>query len=228
MTGTSVLHRLLLGLLLLSSQNLGCDSGSGEPVHCETGGTRYIESGADWRETFCRLDTGVAHGPYTKADLEGHVVATGTFDQGRADGEWLLYSQDDGVLAFRRFYVLDVPDGTWTQYFETGEVLYERHFNMGVACGSWQQFDVAGVITAEKNYPDCDSEVVVVDPGRGAHHGAHGPGPRVGRRLLPRGHPGEGHRGGPRRTLVRRRQRTASRALWPLERRRRQADQRRL
>ncbi len=166
MVRTSVLPGVLLGLVLMASPITGCDQGQGEGV-CGSGASLYAYGLSDWREEFCRLDSGQIHGPYMRWGLEGNLRISGAFDLGRSDGEWLYYFDGTEQLSKRAGYALDIPHGEWAEYGMDGTLLKEMRFNMGAACGSWREYDGAGALYNEVTYLGCDGEVIGVDPPEG-------------------------------------------------------------
>ena len=168
MTKQTIFLGFVIGLGLLILPQTGCDSGEGgEASFCPSGAALYTYSLSDWREVFCRMD-GLAHGPYTRELLDGGLLISGAFDQGRSDGEWLYYHQAAGdLLSKRAFYVLDVPHGDWFEYSIEGMIQKEQHFDMGVACGIWREYDGDGAVFSEVVYLGCDGEVIGNEPPEG-------------------------------------------------------------
>jgi antitoxin component YwqK of YwqJK toxin-antitoxin module len=150
---------LVLGLLLVA----GCEAKT-ELTPC--GGSGYLvwRPVNDGTEVFCRLATKLAHGEYRFEDTSGITVVTGSFDQGRADGEWTWWYSGGLGVERRGNYLIGDANGLWEGFDENGTKRWEHHFDRGLGCGQWMDWDEQGELINTTEYAACDSTGVGPTP----------------------------------------------------------------
>jgi len=114
---------------------------------------RPVEGGT---EIYCRLDSKVAHGEYRFEDTNGVTILAGSFDQGRADGEWTWWFDGGLVVEKKGNYLIGDANGLWEGFDQNGTRRWEHQFDRGTGCGEWLDWDEQGELTNTTSYAPCD------------------------------------------------------------------------
>jgi len=82
------------------------------------------------------------------------LIRSTTFKDGKKDGEEKTYFSSTGSLETHSFWVDDVLDGPYKQYYKNQSIEEEGFHAKGQKTGSWKKYDHKGNITDEINEVD--------------------------------------------------------------------------
>jgi uncharacterized protein len=97
-------------------------------------------------------EEGIRDGLWKEYYTNGQLKSTGMYDAGKRTDEWKFY-YSNGQLEQTGFYTKDgKPNGAWTWYYMTGDLLREESYYNGLADGYSKEYDQAGNILSEGEY----------------------------------------------------------------------------
>jgi len=95
---------------------------------------------------------GVYNGKYIQFNETGVAVVDGQYVNDKKDGEW-LYRQRDSRVIRKENYKEGKPSGTWTEYYENGNLRQQKSYNKkGKLEGKFIKQDRYGKVTYEAVY----------------------------------------------------------------------------
>lgn len=88
----------------------------------------------------------------TMYHANGTKLAKGKYYNEQKDSTWLYYSEEDGSLSAEEYYISGKAEGTWKNYYPSGQVAEEITYQEGVKQGPWTQFFSDGAVKSKGNY----------------------------------------------------------------------------
>jgi antitoxin component YwqK of YwqJK toxin-antitoxin module len=92
---------------------------------------------------------GRKEGEYVLYSKSGRVLERGFFENGQKHGKWMQWNED-GLLTGDIKFVYGNKDGRWRLYDDNGTLRYLMFYQNGIKVGTWQMFDENGILAQEQ------------------------------------------------------------------------------
>src|SRR5262249_22047199 len=138
---------------VITMQPIAPDAGvpdAAEPpkLVCDSGTTATLAPAPEmtW---FCARDTGVRHGPFVTQFPDGAIEISGTYKDGKLDGQWTRRYPGGGV-AEDGAYANGMKDGAWKQLAPSGSLLGD--YTMKAGTGTEKRWYDDGPLYSERGF----------------------------------------------------------------------------
>ena len=103
-------------------------------------------------------EEGIKDGLWKEYYPNGALKSVGTYDTGKRIGEWKFYYPNDQLEQIGSYNKDGKPDGAWTWYYATGDLLRQESYFNGMIDGYSIEYDEFGVVIAEGEYLEDERE----------------------------------------------------------------------
>ena len=125
---------------------------------------RYPSSIVGWSKTIRIYDLVEREGLYyeksTNVPFTGQVYGTsvGKIKNGKKEGEWLFYQDEDGELRVKYYYREGRVEGEYSLYWFNGQLMSKGNFKDSKREGEFLSYRENGQLFSKQNYKDGKSE----------------------------------------------------------------------